>query len=179
MLRPFSCACWPFFFNVYLFILRDRLRAWVGEEQRERDTESEAGSRLWAVSTELSAGLEPTSREIMTWAEVRCLANWATQALQLVGHLSIFIGEMLVQFLYLILSWVVLHFRNSLYIFSHSVGCFFYSVVGVLWYVVFNFDEIQFLCVFVVTCVFHIIFKKSLPNPGSWKLLPCFVVRVL
>ena len=34
---------------------------------RERgDTESEAGSRLRAVSTEPDAGLEPTNREIMT-----------------------------------------------------------------------------------------------------------------
>ena len=31
---------------------------WAGEGQRERETESEAGSRLWAVSTEPDAGLE-------------------------------------------------------------------------------------------------------------------------
>ena len=36
--------------------------------EREGDTESETGSRLWAVSTEPDAGLEPTNREIMTWA---------------------------------------------------------------------------------------------------------------
>ena len=34
--------------------------------QSEGDTESEAGSRLQAVSTEPDAGLEPTDREIMT-----------------------------------------------------------------------------------------------------------------
>ena len=34
--------------------------------EREGDTESEAGSRLWAVSTEPDAGLELTNREIMT-----------------------------------------------------------------------------------------------------------------
>ena len=51
----------------------------VGAE-REGDTESEASSRLWAVSTEPDAGLKPTSPEIMTWAEVRCLTDWATQA---------------------------------------------------------------------------------------------------
>ena len=39
-------------------------------EEREGDTESEAGSRLWAVSTEPDEGLELTDREIMTWAEV-------------------------------------------------------------------------------------------------------------
>ena len=43
----------------------------MGEEQREGDTESEAGSRLRAVSTEPDTGLEPTSREIiMTRAKV-------------------------------------------------------------------------------------------------------------
>ena len=36
------------------------------EGQRERETESEAGSRLWAVSTEPYAGPELTNREIMT-----------------------------------------------------------------------------------------------------------------
>ena len=46
---------------------------------REIDTESEAGSRLWAVSTEPHAGLELTNREIMTWAKVRGLTDWATQ----------------------------------------------------------------------------------------------------
>ena len=33
---------------------------------RERETESETGSRLGAVSTELNVGLKPTNREIMT-----------------------------------------------------------------------------------------------------------------
>ena len=38
-----------------------------GEGQRERKTETEAGSRLWAVSTEPNTGLELTSHdEIMT-----------------------------------------------------------------------------------------------------------------
>ena len=37
----------------------------VGAE-RGRDTESDAGSRLGAVSTEPDAGLELTDREIMT-----------------------------------------------------------------------------------------------------------------
>ena len=48
--------------------------------EREGDTESETGSRLWAVSTEPDAGLELTNREIMTWAEVGCSTDWATQA---------------------------------------------------------------------------------------------------
>ena len=40
------------------------------EGQREGDTESEAGSGLRAVGTEPDAGLELTSREIVTGAEV-------------------------------------------------------------------------------------------------------------
>ena len=55
----------------------------VGEGQKERETQNlnEAGSRLWAVFTEpdADAGLELTGREIMTWAEVRCSTDWATQ----------------------------------------------------------------------------------------------------
>ena len=34
--------------------------------EREGDTESEAGSRLRAVSTEPDMGLKPTNREIVT-----------------------------------------------------------------------------------------------------------------
>ena len=51
-----------------------------GGAEREGDTESEAGCRLPAVSTEHDAGLEPTDCEIMTGAEVGCSTDWATQA---------------------------------------------------------------------------------------------------
>ena len=55
----------------------ERDRAWMGGgAEREGDTESETGSRLWAVSTEPDAGLEPTNGEIMTWAEV---GRWTNQ----------------------------------------------------------------------------------------------------
>ena len=37
-----------------------------GGAERERDTESKAGSRLQAISPEPDAGLELTDREIMT-----------------------------------------------------------------------------------------------------------------
>ena len=37
-----------------------------GRAEREGDTESEAGSRLWAVSTEPDTGREPTDRKIVT-----------------------------------------------------------------------------------------------------------------
>ena len=73
------------FLNFYLFLKeRERERqsmSGVGAE-REGDTESEAGSRLWAVSTKPNAGLELTNHEIMTWAEVGRLTDWATQAPQ-------------------------------------------------------------------------------------------------
>ena len=51
--------------NVYLY-LTEVGRVGSGKGQREGDTESEAGSRLRAVSTEPDAGIEPTSSEIMT-----------------------------------------------------------------------------------------------------------------
>ena len=51
-----------------------------GGAEREGDTESETGSRLWAVITEPDAGLELTDCEIMTWAEVGRLTDQATQA---------------------------------------------------------------------------------------------------
>ena len=57
--------------------VRDRVQP--AEGQTERDTESEAGSRLWDVSPEPDMGLELTNREIMTWANVGHLPNWATQ----------------------------------------------------------------------------------------------------
>ena len=50
-----------------------------GGAEREGDTEWEAGSRLWAVSTEPNVGLEPTDCETMPWAEVGSLTDWATQ----------------------------------------------------------------------------------------------------
>ena len=51
-----------------------------GGAEKEGDTESEAGSRLRAISPEPDTGLELTDREIVTWAEVGCLTDWATQA---------------------------------------------------------------------------------------------------
>ena len=45
---------------------RDRARQSRGGAEREGDTESEAGSRPRAISTEPDAGLELTDREIVT-----------------------------------------------------------------------------------------------------------------
>ena len=44
----------------------DRQTVRGGEVYRERETESEAGTRLRAVSTKPNVRLEPTYREIMT-----------------------------------------------------------------------------------------------------------------
>ena len=68
-------------FNIY-FWERERQSVSKGGAEREGDTESEAGSGLWAVSTELDAGLELTDHEIMTQVEVRHLTDWATQVPQ-------------------------------------------------------------------------------------------------
>ena len=78
-----------FFFNwktVYLKIfvnvdssLRERDTEHEQGRSREGDTESKAGSRIWAVSTEPDAGLELTNREIVTWAKVGRPTEWATQ----------------------------------------------------------------------------------------------------
>ena len=65
-------------FNLFL---RERETEHEWGRGREQDTESEAGSRLWAVSTEPDTGLELTSGEIMAWAEVGYSTDWATQAL--------------------------------------------------------------------------------------------------
>ena len=46
-----------------------------GGAKREGDTESEAGSRIRAVSTEPDVGLEPTHYEIMKCTEVRRLTD--------------------------------------------------------------------------------------------------------
>ena len=56
-----------FFFNVYLFFERQRqTMSWEVNRERGAITDSEAGSRLRAVSTEPDVGLEPMNHEIMT-----------------------------------------------------------------------------------------------------------------
>ena len=52
-----------------------------GGAERQGDTESEAGSRLWAVRTEPDAGLKLMNCEIRTRAKVRHLTDWAIQVL--------------------------------------------------------------------------------------------------
>ena len=63
-------------FLIFVFAFeRERQSVSGGRAEREGDTESEAGSRLRAVSTEPDAGLELTNREIMTCTEFRRLTN--------------------------------------------------------------------------------------------------------
>ena len=81
---PVKIAFHPFYFFYYIFNVcfweRERESTKRGGAEREGDTESEAGSRLWAVSTEPDEGLELTNREIMTWAEVGGSTDWTSQA---------------------------------------------------------------------------------------------------
>ena len=65
---PASFFLFFIFFNVFYLFLRKRERQGVsrGGKERERDTESEAGSRLRAVSTEPDTGLELVNHEITT-----------------------------------------------------------------------------------------------------------------
>ena len=59
-----------------ILFLRARQSTSVGGgAERQGDTESEAGFRLWVVSTEPDTGLELMNCEIMTWAEVGRLTN--------------------------------------------------------------------------------------------------------
>ena len=66
-------------FNVYLFLRKWQTEHEWGRGREKGDRESEAGSRLWTVSTEPDMGLEPTNHEIMTWAKVGHPTAWATQ----------------------------------------------------------------------------------------------------
>ena len=80
LMKALSAISYVFFFNVFIFLRqKERESMSRGGAERERDTESEAGSRLWAVSTEPDAGLALTDCEVMTWAEVGRLTDWATQ----------------------------------------------------------------------------------------------------
>ena len=74
-----------FFFFFLMFIYSwerqsDRQSMSRGGAEREGDTEFEAGFRHWAVSTEPEVGLELMNLEIVTWAEVGRLTDWAIQA---------------------------------------------------------------------------------------------------
>ena len=67
------------FLMLIYFWERDRDREWEGERQREKGRQRNWNG-LYTDSRKPSAGLELMNCEIMTWAEVRCLTYWATQA---------------------------------------------------------------------------------------------------
>ena len=74
--------CTSFFFLIMFIYFWERERKRereneLGRGQREGDTESQAGSRLWAVSAEPDAGLEPTEHKIVIWSEIKSQTlNW-------------------------------------------------------------------------------------------------------
>ena len=92
-----------FIYLMFLITLRERESTSRGG-QKEREAESEAGSRLWAVSTESHVELDLMSREIMTWAEVGCSTDWATQV-------SLFPLFYIFQLFRVFLSSPVIYFR--------------------------------------------------------------------
>ena len=82
-LRKMLLSFLAFFFLMFIYERdwkreREKQR-WAGEGQIERETESEAGSRLWDISTEPDMGLELMNHDIMAWAEAGHLTDWATQ----------------------------------------------------------------------------------------------------
>ena len=67
------------------FWARETEEEWGRGTERETQNQKQApGSEL---STEPNTGLKPTDCEIMTWAQVGCLTDWATQAPQKGGEL--------------------------------------------------------------------------------------------
>ena len=76
----YTRACSFFFFERERQRERKSMSVSRTGAEREGDTKSEADSRLWDVSTEPDAGPKPVNHELMTWAGVGPLTDWATQA---------------------------------------------------------------------------------------------------
>ena len=60
-------------FKCFYLFLRERQNEWERGREREGDTEAEAGSGLWAVSTEPDVGLELMS--VRSWPELKSEAQ--------------------------------------------------------------------------------------------------------
>ena len=109
-------------FYFFIFIFLTFIYFWDTERQsmsgagaeREGDTESEADSRLWAISPEPDAGLKLRDREIVTWAEVGRLTDWATQA----PLSSLFLNNFGCCFVCLFVCLLCLWTRGYLYFFQ-------------------------------------------------------------
>ena len=99
-----------FFFNMYVCMYweREGMR-WRGTERERQSPKQAPGSRLRAVSTEPGVGLELTNCEIVTWAELGLLTDWATQAL--LDFLDWYVYVYVYIFLFQLLScWKLLTF---------------------------------------------------------------------
>ena len=88
---PYTCLEHFFFFLMFIFE-RERESVSRGGAEREGDTESEAGSSLWAVRTEPNVGLELMNHEVMTWAKVGCLTDWAPSGSPVSSYISLHLG---------------------------------------------------------------------------------------
>ena len=75
-----NCFIYLFFKTFIHFFESQRVSEQRRGIERHTHTESEADSKLWAVSIEPDVGLEPTNCEIMNWGQVSRLTDWATQA---------------------------------------------------------------------------------------------------
>ena len=71
-------SVWFFFFFKFIYLFWERQTEQVGKRQRERGRER-IPSRLHTTSAEPYVGLKLTNREMVTWAKVRHLTDWATQ----------------------------------------------------------------------------------------------------
>ena len=70
-----------FFFSTFIYFWdRERQSMNGGGAEREGDTESETGSRLWAINPEPDTGFELTDPRDRDLAEVGRLTDCATQA---------------------------------------------------------------------------------------------------
>ena len=85
-----SFAFFVFQFFKCLFIFERATEQKQGRGRKTGRHKIQAGSRLRAVSTEPDLGLEPMNCEIMTWAEVRRLSDWATRTPQSFSTLNLF-----------------------------------------------------------------------------------------
>ena len=69
-----------FFFTFIYFGETEWDKVWAGEGQSEKETQNlKQAPGSGASSIEPDTGLKLTDCEIMTWAEVRCSTDWATQ----------------------------------------------------------------------------------------------------
>ena len=76
---PLLSLLFLIFFSMYLFWQRQREWGRGKERGRQQNPKQAPGSELSAQSP--TRGSNPQDREIMTWAEVRCLTNWAPRGL--------------------------------------------------------------------------------------------------